>query len=277
MIFSSFGVMRAISLSTAVLLLGGAIAGVRATAIGSEQQPLVPHDDAGHSVEPVPSLSTGRKLHGRFLHITGTSLALVVIAFDLQGELTPGLENLDFHPDPFYKPYSSTNSGSECHRGSGVAGFYGAETSGCDSPFSLVNETFKWIDANLKDSIDFIIWTGDSARHDNDEKLPRSDEQVFGLNEYMVEKFVEVFGKDDNINDTNPNDAMKIPIIPTFGNNDILPHNIMGWGPNKYTVKFSRIWEKFVPEDQRHVFQRGGWFWVEVIPNRLAVFSLNTL
>jgi len=173
--------------------------------------------------------------------------------------------------------HASTKGDYACHRGSGAAGYYGAEISDCDSPFSLVNETFKWIDANLKDSIDFIIWTGDSARHDNDEKLPRSDEQVFGLNKYMVEKFVEVFGKDDNIDDTNPNNDMTIPIVPTFGNNDILPHNIMTWGPNKYTMKFSSIWERFIPEDQRHVFQRGGWFWVEVIPNKLAVFSLNTL
>jgi endopolyphosphatase len=191
--------------------------------------------------------------------------------------LTSGSWNIDFHPDPFYKARSSTKAGSACHRGSGVAGFYGAEASDCDTPFSLVNETFKWIDANLKDSIDFIIWTGDSVRHDNDEKLPRSDEQVFGLNEFMVEKFVEVFGKSDNTNDTNPNNDMVVPIIPNFGNNDVVPHNIMSWGPNKYTMKYSHIWEKFIPEDQRHTFQRGGWFWVEVIPNKLAVFSLNTL
>ncbi|KAH0556816.1 hypothetical protein GP486_005393 [Trichoglossum hirsutum] len=226
---------------------------MRAVSLKSEQQPLVPQNDLGHATESPSSPSASRKLHGRFLHMT------------------------DFHPDPFYKLHSSTRSDAACHRGSGVAGYYGAETSDCDTPFSLVNETFKWIDANLKDSIDFIIWTGDSARHDNDEKLPRSDEQVFGLNEFMVEKFVEVFSKDNNVKDVNQNNAMTIPIIPTFGNNDILPHNILTWGPNKYTVKYSHIWERFIPEDQRHTFQRGGWFWVEVIPNKLAVFSLNTL
>ncbi|KAH0536409.1 hypothetical protein FGG08_006707 [Glutinoglossum americanum] len=243
--------MRALSLSTAFLLLESAITCARATPIDTEQQPLVPQNEVVRNAELLPGRVAGRKLHGRFLHIT------------------------DFHPDPFYKLHSTPKS--SCHRGSGAAGFYGAETSDCDSPFSLVNETFKWIDANLKDSIDFVIWTGDSARHDNDEKLPRSDKQVFGLNEYVVEKFVEVFGKDDNINDTDPNNDMTIPIIPNFGNNDILPHNIMSWGPNKFTMEFSKIWERFIPEDQRHVFQRGGWFWVEVIPNELAVFSLNTL
>ena len=32
-----------------------------------------------------------------------------------------------------------------------------------------------------------------------------------------------------------------------------------------------------IPEEQRHSFARGGWYYVEVMPNRLAVFSLNTM
>ncbi|KAI9763999.1 MAG: Endopolyphosphatase [Geoglossum simile] len=281
MISFSFGVVRVISLLAVAFLLLGARAGVRATPLHSEQHPPVRQSDVDAPVELPRGLAAGRKLHGRFLHLTGTSPTLLAALFAILASwrgsaLTLAFET-DFHPDPFYEFYASTKGDYACHRGSGKAGYYGAETSDCDSPFSLVNETFKWINANLKDSIDFIIWTGDSARHDNDEKLPRSDEQVFDLNKYMVEKFVEVFGKDDNVNDTNPNNDMVIPIIPTFGNNDVLPHNIMRWGPNKYTMKFSRIWERFIPEDQRHVFQRGGWFWVEVIPNKLAVFSLNTL
>ena len=153
----------------------------------------------------------------------------------------------------------------------------GAETTDCDSPISLINATFKWIDENLKDEIDFIIWTGDSARHDNDEEIPRTDQQVVQLNELLVSKFVEVFGKEDNINDTDPTNDLTIPIIPTFGNNDILPHNILGPGPNRWTKQYLRIWRKFIPEEQRHGFSRGGWFFVEVIPKKLAVFSLNTL
>lgn len=92
-----------------------------------------------------------------------------------------------------------------------------------------------------------------------------------------MSKFVEVFGKGDNINDTDPTNDLIIPIIPTFGNNDILPHNILTSGPNEWTKKYSSIWRKFIPEEQRHGFERGGWFYVEVIPNKLAVFSLNTL
>ena len=83
---------------------------------------------------------------------------------------------------------------------------------------------------------------------------------------------VEVFGDRDD--SSNP---LAIPVIPTFGNNDILPHNIFLSGPNKWLKAYTDIWSNFIPEEQRHGFQRGGWFWVEVIPQKLAVFSLNTL
>ena len=98
-----------------------------------------------------------------------------------------------------------------------------------------------------------------------------------GLNELLVTKFVEVFGKDDNLDDDDPTNDFIIPIIPTLGNNDILPHNILAPGPNRWTKSYLNIWKRFIPEEQRHAFDRGGWFVVEAIPNKLAVFSLNTL
>ena len=93
----------------------------------------------------------------------------------------------------------------------------------------------------------------------------------------LVDKFVEVFGKPDNINDTDPTNDFVVPIVPNFGNNDILPHNIFPPGPNEWTKKYLSVWNNFIPEEQRHSFERGGWFSVEVIPKQLAVFSLNTL
>ncbi|KAG9186907.1 endopolyphosphatase [Alternaria panax] len=191
-----------------------------------------------------------RKLTGRFLHIT------------------------DFHPDPFYKTYSSTESDAACHRRRGPAGLYGAETTGCDSPFALVNQTFRWIEDNIKDEVDFVIWTGDSARHDNDEDIPRTQRQVIQQNEYMVSKFAEVFGQSGQGHGPN---SFAIPIVPTWGNNDIMPHNIFTAGPNRWTIKYLDIWRGFIPEAQRHQFQQGGWFSVEVIPGKLAVISLNTM
>lgn len=183
----------------------------------------------------------------------------------------------DIHPDPFYKTHSSTASNDACHRRHGSAGVYGAETSSCDAPFSLVNETFNWIEDHLKDEIDFVVWTGDSARHDNDEKIPRTPEQIVDQNEFIVSKFAEVFGRPRNGEHGVDSQQYTIPIVPTFGNNDVMPHNIMLKGPNKWTLRYLDIWRSFIPEAQRHSFQQGGWFYVEAIPQKLAVFSLNTM
>lgn len=179
----------------------------------------------------------------------------------------------DFHPDEFYKVHSSTSASHACHSGKGPAGTYGAETSDCDGPISLVNATFDWIREHLRDSVDFVVWTGDSARHDSDEDIPRSPAQVLGTNRLLAAKFAETFG--DGTKDGPP--GLNVPVIPTFGNNDILPHNILLPGPNKWLGYYADIWRAFIPEEQRHSFEFGGWFYVEVIPNRLAIFSLNTL
>jgi len=76
--------------------------------------------------------------------------------------------------------------------------------------------------------------------------------------------------------DQNPH-RLAIPVIPNIGNNDFLPHNVLLPGPNQWLQHYTEIWRSFIPEEQRHSFEFGGWFSVEVIPNRLAVFSLNTM
>lgn len=189
---------------------------------------------------------TPRKLQGKFLHIT------------------------DLHPDQFYRAHSSTDEAEACHRGKGPAGTYGAETSDCDSPFALINATFDWIEANLRDQVDFVVWTGDSARHDSDEDIPRSQDQVLGTNRYVADKFAELFTSDKG-------HGLGVPVVPTLGNNDILPHNILLSGPNQWLQHYTHLWRHFIPEAQRHSFEFGGWFYTEVVPDRLAVFSLNTL
>jgi endopolyphosphatase len=136
----------------------------------------------------------------------------------------------------------------------------------------LINATFKWIEEHLKDEIDFVVWTGDSAKHDNDDRIPRTETQVIEQNRLVVEKFAEVFGEGKH-----HNKGFSIPIVPTLGNNDVLPHNIFKEGPNKWTKEYLDIWKAFIPQDQKEEFKNGGYFSVEVIPNHLAVISLNTL
>lgn len=43
------------------------------------------------------------------------------------------------------------------------------------------------------------------------------------------------------------------------------------------TDDFPSIWAKFIPFPSYQVFQRGAYFSVEVIPNAVAVISLNTM
>jgi endopolyphosphatase len=213
-----------------------------------EQQPLgLAIPESNSQSDGGIHLEKSRRLHGRFLHIT------------------------DVHPDPHYKTGSSSDDGAPCHRGKGSAGYFGAEGSDCDSPFSLVDETFSWIVKNLKGNIDFVLWTGDSARHDNDEEIPRTEDEVVRLNEMLADKFVDVFG------DKRFPNGLSIPVVPTIGNNDVMPHNIFREGPNRWTKRFQKIWSKFIPEHELHTFVEGGWFTSEVIPNKLTAISLNTM
>ncbi|KAI1493132.1 Endopolyphosphatase [Biscogniauxia mediterranea] len=215
---------------------------ISAPTTGTQQHVLQLGDgDAGSQKQ---QFTSQRRLQGRFLHIT------------------------DLHPDDNYKVHASTDENIACHRGYGPAGTYGAETSDCDSPLTLVNATFDWIKANLRDSIDFVVWTGDSARHDSDEEIPRHNKDILAMNRRIADGVVDTFSDDK---------GLMIPVVPTFGNNDIYPHNVLMPGPNDILKAYTDIWKRFIPEDQRHSFEFGGWFYVEVIPNKLAVFSLNTL
>lgn len=128
-----------------------------------------------------------------------------------------------------------------------------------------------------------MVWTGDSARHDNDPKKPRTSQEIFDLNGMAVERMLQTFGNSTNVDDPNT-----IPVVPTLGNNDIFPHNIMLPGPSKSTKEYVELWSRFIPEDQYHVFNKGAYFWSQVVPGKnglmgpsspggMAVLSLNTL
>ncbi|EEB05554.1 vacuolar polyphosphatase [Schizosaccharomyces japonicus yFS275] len=186
-------------------------------------------------------------LRGRFLHIT------------------------DFHPDKYYSAGSSTSN--YCHNhdedlstqkkarylspGPGYA---------CDSSLALVNETLSWLSKHKDDvlgGLDFVLWTGDNSRHDNDNHFPRTRKEIAEANRDLVNWMVETFPD--------------IPVVVSIGNNDIYPHNIMTAGPSLMIEDLEQAWEPILPEFERHIFQRGAYYVNEVIPNKLAVLSINTL
>ncbi|TRM67571.1 Metallo-dependent phosphatase-like protein [Schizophyllum amplum] len=191
-----------------------------------------------------PTAVLQRKLTGRFLHIT------------------------DIHPDPYYTAGASVKR--DCHRKKprkkkNRAGYYGTSYSDCDSPPRLANFTLDYLDREWTDDIDFVIWTGDNARHDNDRKTPRTLDEIYTLNRAVAAKMEKVFLRKG------------IPVIPSLGNNDVWPHNILMPGPNAITNEFASIWRSFIPFHYLQVFQRGAYYATEVIPNAIAVVSLNTM
>ncbi|OBA23707.1 Endopolyphosphatase [Metschnikowia bicuspidata var. bicuspidata NRRL YB-4993] len=184
----------------------------------------------------VPETGKKRTIHGRFLHIT------------------------DFHPDPHYR--AGSNVDNMCHGGEGQAGKYGDAILGCDAPMILVEQTIDWIAENLKDKIDFIVWTGDNMRHDNDRQYPRTEQDIFAMNEQISDLMYKKFGD--------------MP-VPSLGNNDVYPHNLFAPGPTLQTRELYKIWRPFVPQSQLHIFNRGVYFFQEIIPNKMAILSINTL
>ncbi|PWN53602.1 hypothetical protein IE53DRAFT_366209 [Violaceomyces palustris] len=247
------------------------------------------------SPPPTPTLGDGEsgrdddlRLFGRILHLT------------------------DLHPDPFYL-YGTDVDKTSCHgkvkhpkRDGGMttkttttekdlellksqgSGFWGTGVSICDAPQRLIESSLDWISSNFVEStdplsssstgssnatvsarkraeqgFDFIIWTGDSARHDIDSNLPRTLDEILQLNRWTLKVLEDHFPG--------------VQIVPSLGNNDIFPHNILFPGPNPITKNFVQIWSDHIPEYEFHTFERGGYFSKEVIPGRLAVMSLNTL
>lgn len=193
-------------------------------------------------------------LHGRFLWLT------------------------DMHPDDYYKEGSTRDS--NCHdpvKKDATAGHWGQPLSlgQCDTPWELVEEIMAYIDRVWRDKIDFVIWTGDSARHDYSFDIPRTKSEILSSNQRVADMFAKIFGK--RRNEEGKVVAEAIPVVPTFGNNDIYPHNIMLKKAHPTTSKFAHIWKDFIPEDEIHLFADGGYFSIQIIPDRLAAISLNTM
>ncbi|CAG8548818.1 1183_t:CDS:2 [Ambispora gerdemannii] len=221
-------------------------------------------------------IASSKKLHGNFLHIT------------------------DLHSDPHYKINATFKS--RCHKMSkkigkndnnidnygkinigdgiyskkpkhmkhGISGVWGGPASICDTPMNLINATFDWLKQEWAGKIDFVLWTGDNSRHDNDDRIPRKNPEILKINRIIASKFQETFSRPGKY-------SSMIPIIPVIGNNDIYPSNIIAPGPNNSLQKLSEIWSAFIPKSEMSTFRKGGYYATEVIKGKLIVVSLNTL
>ncbi|KAI8079248.1 Metallo-dependent phosphatase-like protein [Thamnidium elegans] len=178
----------------------------------------------------------GKALSGTFIHVT------------------------DFHLDPYY--VEGTDVSSFCHTKDGdtekgVAGRFGTLGSKCDSPTALVEAAFAFMKAQAPDA-DFVIYTGDSTRHDRDKKFLRTKEQVIEIQKIIVNYFLKGFST----------------VIPIVGNNDVDKHNDIKDFDEQY-LEFKSIWEPY-NLNYGSEFDRAGYYTQDISSN-LRTINLNTL
>ncbi|KAI9305400.1 Metallo-dependent phosphatase-like protein [Cunninghamella echinulata] len=181
-----------------------------------------------------------KPLTGKFLHLT------------------------DIHLDPYY--VEGSDPGKLCHRKNkkkkkNTAGKYGALSTDCDSPIPLVDASFAFMKNQLQD-IDFIIYTGDTARHDRDDDLPRTDKDVLDEHKMVINYFQKAY------------DMSTIPLVPTIGNNDMFEHNDVST-KDKIYKKLKEIWQP-LHLNLNDNFQTDGYFTQDVVPG-LQIINTNSM
>ncbi|KAI8148343.1 Metallo-dependent phosphatase-like protein [Fennellomyces sp. T-0311] len=188
--------------------------------------------------------------------------ALLLWTINLVAALTGKFVHLtDIHLDMAYVEGSDPKM--LCHDGNGNAGPLGAVGTKCDSSPALVEKTFAFIKENLKD-VDFVIYTGDSARHDRDDNLPRSEDNVIAEQKTVVNHFTKVF------------DISTTKVLPVIGNNDVHPHNSCE-DTDKQFKTIESIWEPFGLNTTKAHFEKGGYFYEDVVPGKIRTIHTNTL
>ncbi|KAI8351509.1 Metallo-dependent phosphatase-like protein [Blakeslea trispora] len=198
------------------------------------------------SVEAVPFkqnhalVKRGSQLHGKFLHIT------------------------DIHIDPLYK--EGADPKKLCHtfgkQKDEQTGKFGALGTKCDSPIPLVDATFSFLKNDITD-IDFIIYTGDTVRHDRDGDLPRTKEEVIEGHKTVMKYFRDAYN------------VKYVPYVPTIGNNDAFVHNDLIKN-DKIFDQLESIWEP-LGLNLTSDFSSGGYFVQDVIPDQLSIINLNSM
>ncbi|KAI8983025.1 Metallo-dependent phosphatase-like protein [Pilobolus umbonatus] len=191
-------------------------------------------------VDSSPLEKRARKLTGRFLHIT------------------------DIHLDPKY--LEGADPDSLCHRKGrkkySSVGKYGALHTDCDAPTALVQATFQFLKKNIK-NIDFIIYTGDTVRHDRDDNLPLKQSEIMNGHKKIMNFFKSTY------------DLSQIPLLPTIGNNDGYNHNDVEKN-DKIFRTLQTIW-KPLKLNLDKTFTAGGYYTHDVIKNKLTVINLNSM
>ncbi|KAI8342778.1 Metallo-dependent phosphatase-like protein [Chlamydoabsidia padenii] len=196
-----------------------------------------------------------------------TTLVLPVLCQNTKSKSLTGkfLHITDIHVDPNYLAGSSPKK--YCHRKSkksskNTAGKFGALHTDCDSPIALVDASFKFMKESLQD-IDFIIYTGDTARHDRDDKIERKKSDVLDDHKTVVNYFKKTY------------DVSTIKLIPTIGNNDADEHNDLTPKSSIYK-SLESIWKPF-DLNLGDTFHKGGYFVQDDVVPGLRILNVNSM
>lgn len=102
-------------------------------------------------------------------------------------------------------------------------------------------------------------------RHDGDSNIPRTLKETKEQNILAVGYFKKSF-------------KSNVVIIPSIGNNDVHPHNLLDYKHNTAAIFpfFADIWSDYIPISQKRNFLRHGSF-VKDLSHSLQAVSLNTL
>ncbi|KAI9003903.1 hypothetical protein DFJ74DRAFT_694022 [Hyaloraphidium curvatum] len=223
-------------------------------------------------------------------------LASSATVVEANGTRLYGLHITDLHIDELFSPFS--DSSFYCHPLGGADGAGGrlrtdARRSahygyrGCDSAPMLVADTFRFIATRLLpgpgngtvvnsslpvDRLSFVLWTGDTGRHDKDTRFPRQEEEIYRANKIAVEHFNSTF------------DLGQTAVVPSIGNWDTFPADLMTPERSYIIRNLFDIWSplfRSAPVEDRiaetFLLPSSGGFFQRTIALGIVVLSINTL
>ncbi|KAF8521566.1 hypothetical protein BU17DRAFT_87762 [Hysterangium stoloniferum] len=86
-----------------------------------------------------------------------------------------------------------------------MSGYYGTPYSSCDSSLRFENLTLDWLEREWAGEVDFVIWTEDSVRYDDDNLNPPTLTEIYAMNTYVAARMEQSFTK------------RGIPVVPLLG------------------------------------------------------------
>ncbi|KAJ3128133.1 Endopolyphosphatase [Physocladia obscura] len=135
----------------------------------------------------------------------------------------------------------------------------------------LLTDTFNGLANNSK--VDFVLWTGDSSRHDRDSHIKKQRIETYEQNVISVSLFMSAF------------DVKITPVIPSIGNWDVFPNANLAATPND--PQLTSLWSVWEPlflgsidvefEEAKNSFLAGGYFSRNVLDGLVTVISINSL